>query len=100
MLVQLGPDLWTDDDSIAIPGGVRLPVRMTIARLPRGGLVVHSPIALTDDRLKAIARLDAVEYLIAPSLLHHRFAGDWLQRFAGAKLYGAPGLERKRKDLQ
>jgi hypothetical protein len=75
-------------------------VRMTVARLPRGGLVVHSPIALTDERLKAVARIDKVEYVLAPSCLHHRFAGQWVRRFAGAKLYGAPGLGKKRKDLK
>src|SRR4029453_8609128 len=58
-----------------------------------------SPLPLTDDLLKAVARIDAVEYLIAPSNLHHKYAGQWVQRFAGAKLFGAPALPRKRKDL-
>jgi hypothetical protein len=99
MLVPLAPDLWTAEDVLRLPGRVRLPLRMTLVRMPKGGLVVHSPLPLTDDVLKAVARVDAVEHLIAPSCLHHRFAGQWLQRFAGAKLWGAPGLARKRKDL-
>jgi Domain of unknown function (DUF4336) len=99
MLEALGPDLWTAQDILRLPAGVRLPLRMTAIRLPKGGLVVHSPLPLTDDLLKAVARIDAVEYLIAPSNLHHRFAGQWLQRFAGAKLYGSVGLPKKRKDL-
>jgi Domain of unknown function (DUF4336) len=99
MLEALGPDLWTAQDILRLPAGVRLPLRMTAIRLPKGGLVVHSPLPLTDDLLKAVARVDAVEYLIAPSNLHHRFAGQWLQRFAGAKLYGSVGLPKKRRDL-
>lgn len=100
MLVTLGPDLWTAEDILRLPGGVRLPLRMTLFRLPKGGLVVHSPLPLKDELLKAVARVDAVEYLIAPSCLHHRFAGQWLHRFAGAKLFGAPGLAAKRTDLR
>ncbi len=99
MLEALGPDLWTAQDILRLPAGVRLPLRMTAIRLPKGGLVVHSPLPLTDDLLKAVARIDAVEYLIAPSNLHHRFAGQWQKRFAGAKLYGSVGLPKKRKDL-
>jgi Domain of unknown function (DUF4336) len=99
MLEALGPDLWTAQDILRLPGGVRLPLRMTAIRLPKGGLVVHSPLPLTDDLLKSVARIDAVEYVIAPSNLHHRWAGQWLQRFPGAKLYGAVGLPKKRKDL-
>jgi hypothetical protein len=99
MLEALGPDLWTAQDILRLPGGVRLPLRMTAIRLPKGGLVVHSPLPLTDDLLKSVARIDAVEYVIAPSNLHHRWAGQWLQRFPGAKLYGAVGLAKKRKDL-
>jgi hypothetical protein len=100
MLVPLGPDLWTAEDILRLPGGVRLPLRMTLIRLPKGGLVVHSPLPLNDDVLKSVARVDAVEYLIAPSNLHHRFAAQWVRRFPGAKLFGAPGLPKKRKDLR
>jgi Domain of unknown function (DUF4336) len=100
MLQQVAPDLFTEQQILRLPIGVRLPLRMTVVRLPRGGLWVHSPLPLTSDRLKTVVRLDAVEYLVAPSLLHHRFAGPWLARCAGAKLYGAPGLDRKRKDLR
>jgi hypothetical protein len=100
MLIEVAPELWTAEEMLTLPGWVKMPLRMTLARLPKGGLVVHSPLPLTDERLKAVARIDKVEYLLAPSCLHHRFAGQWLRRFAGAKLYGAPGLRKKRKDLR
>jgi len=100
MLVEVGPEIWTAEDTLGLPGGVKLPIRMTVCRLPRGGLFVHSPLPLREPLLMAVARIDAVEYLVAPSCLHHRFVGPWLTRFPGAKLYGAEGLARKRKDLQ
>ena len=99
VLIEVAPELWTTEQMITLPGWVKMPVRMTVARLPRGGLVVHSPLALTDDLLRSVARIDKVEHLLAPSCLHHRFAGEWLRRFAGAPLWGAPGLSKQRKDL-
>jgi hypothetical protein len=100
VLTEVAPELWTAEDTLRMTGWVKLPVRMTIARLPRGGLVVHSPLPLTDELLRSVARIDKVEYLLAPNCLHHRFAGQWLKRFAGAQLWGAPGLRKKRKDLR
>jgi hypothetical protein len=100
MLTEVAPELWTAEETLRFPGWVKLPVRMTLARLPRGGLVVHSPLPLTDERLREVARIDKVEYLLAPNCLHHKFVGQWLRRFAGARLYGAPGLRAKRKDLR
>src|SRR5688572_20688755 len=100
MIREVASDLFTAEDVLALPAGFKMPVRMTAVRLPRGGLLVHSPIALTDGRLVSVARLDAVEYLLAPNRQHHRFVGPWLARFAGAKLYGAPGLPAKRRDLK
>ena len=100
MIREVAADLFTAEDVLALPGGLKMPVRMAAVRLPRGGLLVHSPIALTDGRLVSVARLDAVEYLLAPNRQHHRFVGPWLSRFAGARLYGAPGLPAKRPDLK
>jgi hypothetical protein len=99
-MLQVAPDLFTDEQILKMPGRVRMPVRMTVVRLRRGDLLVHSPLALTRERLSAVIRLDAVAYVVAPSLLHHRFAGAWVARLPGAKLFGPPGLARKRKDLR
>lgn len=100
MISEVAADLFTAEDVLSLPGGFKMPVRMAAIRLPRGGLLVHSPIALTDGLLVSVARLDAVEYLLAPNRNHHRFVGPWLARFAGARLYGAPGLPAKRPDLK
>jgi hypothetical protein len=98
-LVEVAPDLHTATSEMRFPGGVRLPVRMTVVRLPSGELVVHSPIAAEPALLEAVARLGPVRYILAPSCIHHVFVGPWCTRFHAATAHGAPGLRNKRRDL-
>lgn len=97
-LRQLAADLWVVEAPLRF-FGLPLGTRMTVVRLPSSGLVLHSPVAPTDELCRAVRALGTVHYLIAPNLYHHLFAGDWLQRFPDAQLYATPGLERKRPDL-
>jgi hypothetical protein len=98
-LVEVAPDLHTATSEMRFPGGVRLPVRMTVVRLPGGELVVHSPIAAEPGLLDAVGRLGPVRYVVAPSCIHHVFVGPWCTRFPSATAHGAPGLRNKRPDL-
>jgi hypothetical protein len=99
MLTELAPDLYVADDQLRLPGGVWFPLRMTVIRLPGGGLWLHSPLAASDERVAAVAALGPVEHIVAPNRYHHLFAADWKQRFPAARLLGAPGLAGKRPDL-
>jgi hypothetical protein len=99
MLVPVGPELWTAEHLLALPGGVRLPGRMTVARLPGGRLLVYSPIPLTDALGTTIDVLGAVTWVVAPSRGHHKFVAPWLARYPAAALHGAEGLARKRPEL-
>jgi hypothetical protein len=99
-LRELGAELFTVEDRLRLPGGVRLPIRATIARLPDGGVLVHSPTPPRDGLADAVAALGPVRALVAPNLLHHRWAGAWHGRFPEATLWAAPGLARKRADLR
>ena len=79
--------------------GLHIGTRMTIVRLSDGSLFVYSPIRL-DGELKAeIDALGPVGHIVAPSLFHHVFFGDFAAAYPDAKTHGAPGLEKKRKDL-
>jgi glyoxylase-like metal-dependent hydrolase (beta-lactamase superfamily II) len=76
-----------------------MPLRMSVVRLPGGGLVVHSPIAADEALFSAVAKLGRVEHVLAPSRTHHLYVGPWLARFPEARAYAAPGLRDKRRDL-
>jgi hypothetical protein len=98
-LVSEAPEVWSAMHTMRLPGGVRLPARMTVVRLPGGELVVHSPVPADDDLVAEVAKLGPVAHVIAPSLLHHLFVGAWTGRNPGARLWVTPGLADKRSDL-
>jgi len=72
-----------------------LPVAMTIFRLPSGGVLLHSPIALDDEVARAIASLGRVAALLAPNSFHYVFVADYLERFPVARLFAAAGLPER-----
>ena len=99
MLSEIAPDLFTE----AIPHamlGLQFGARMDVVRLPDGGIVVYSPLPLEPQRQASVAQLGPVRAIVAPNLMHHLYAGDWKAAFPEAQLYGAEGLEKKRKDLR
>jgi hypothetical protein len=99
MLAQHHDGLW----SAASPHlfyGLHLGTRMTVARLPGGGLWVHSPIRPTPELVAALTALGPVQHLVCPNLFHHVYAGEMQTAFPDALLHGPPALARKRRDLQ
>ncbi len=97
-LRQLATDLWVAEAPLRF-FGLPLGTRMTVVRLPDGGLFLHSPVAPTAALREAVAALGPVRHVIAPNLYHHLFAGDWLSFHPAARLHAAPGLGDKRTDL-
>jgi hypothetical protein len=72
---------------------------MTVMRLAHRDLLLHSPVAL-DARLRA--ELDAigrVRFVVAPNRVHHLYAGRVAEMYPDARLWVAPGVERKRPEL-
>ena len=98
-IAELSSDLWVSEAPLRFVG-LEVGARMTIVRLPGKRLFVHSPIALTEELARAVGELGDVAFLVAPNLFHHLFLGDWHQAFPDASLYVAPGLTRKRTDLE
>ena len=47
----------------------------------------------------ALDALGPVRAVVAPSLVHHFFVGDYAAAYPSARLYAAPGLEQKRADV-
>jgi len=78
--------------------GMVFPTRMTVIRLPGDRLFVHSPVPLSESLKARLNALGRVSCVVAPNTFHHLFAADYAA-WADARLFIAPGLERKRPDL-
>jgi hypothetical protein len=74
--------------------------RMTVVRLADGGLFLHSPVRLDHGTKRALDDLGPVRAIVAPSKVHHLFAGEYARAYPAARLYGAPGLAEKRRELR
>jgi hypothetical protein len=98
MLIQIAPDLWHMEASLKT-AGIPLTTRMTVVRLRNGKLWIHSPVRFGPEVRAQIAALGEVAWIVAPNRAHHMFMAKCKQAFPDARLYGAPGLERKRPDL-
>lgn len=95
----LDEDLWVverDQRFYGLPVGTR----MTVVRLADGNLLLHAPVSLDAALRRELDALGPVRYAMAPNRLHHLYAGEVAGHYPGARLWVAPGLERKRPDLE
>lgn len=99
MLERIADDLWIEPRPLRF-FGVETGTRMTVVRLADGGLFVHSPVALDAKTREAVDALGRVKAVVAPSLFHHLYVGEWSRAYPGASLSACPGLEKKRKDVK
>jgi hypothetical protein len=99
LLKPLGPSIWTADGATVSVIGFRYPTRMAVIRLTDGGLFVWSPIALCDGLRAQVDVLGTVRFIVSPNSLHHLFLSEWQSAYPSAKVYAAPGLRERRRDL-
>jgi hypothetical protein len=97
-LTPIAPDLWVATRPLKLPVG-DIGTRMTVVRLPDGGLFLHSPVRLDAETKQALDAIGPVRCVVAPSKVHHLYAGDYAAAYPEARLFAAPGLPEKRKDL-
>jgi hypothetical protein len=81
-------------------GGLELGGRMTVIRLPGGGLWIHSPVRLDAAARAAVDALGPVRFLVAPSLMHYLSLKDWAAAYPEARVVALPGLRRKQPELR
>ncbi len=74
--------------------------RMTVIRLPDGGLWLHSPVRFSPEARAAVDALGPVRFLVAPNLMHYMNLPDWAAAYPEAKVAAPAGLKRKRPDLR
>lgn len=98
MLEAMADQVWVAEDTVRV-AGAGMPARMTVVRLPNGGLWVHSPLAARTELLAAVRGLGPVRHVVAPNAWHHLFIADWSREFPDAELWTSPGLAAKRPDL-
>ena len=97
-LERFAQDLWIAARPLRFLG-VETGTRMSVVRLAGGGLFVHSPVSLDAPTRRAVEALGPVEAVVAPSLFHHLFVGEWMAAYPEAVFGACPGLARKRPDL-
>ncbi|HEX7668866.1 MAG TPA: DUF4336 domain-containing protein [Polyangiaceae bacterium] len=98
VLEPFAPEIWVAARKQKF-WGLETGTKMTIVRLSDGGLFVHCPVALTERTREAVDALGPVRAVVASSLFHHLYAGQWMEAFPKASFHPCPGLERKRGDL-
>ena len=98
-LTELTQGVWISHDPVRIVG-MQLTATMTVLRLASRKLLVHSPVALTEERRRAVEQIGTVAHIYAPNLYHHRYAGHWASAFPEARVHLPKGLTKKRPDLE
>ncbi len=99
MLDKVDEDLWVAQRPQKF-WGLETGTRMTIARLGDGGLFVHCPVELDRATQQEVDALGPVSAVVASSLFHHLYVGDWMRAYPAASFWACPGLEKKRSDLK
>ncbi|WP_424681612.1 DUF4336 domain-containing protein [Frateuria sp. YIM B11624] len=99
-LKPVAPELWIVDGPIvrmAAPLGMSapFPTRMTLARLPDGGLWCHSPIAPDAGLFDAVDALGPVRHLVSPNKLHYAHIAAWKRRYPEAIAWASPGVRER-----
>ena len=74
MLTPFADEVWVEAREARFLG-LETGTRMTIVRLEKGGLFVHSPVALLDATRRAVDELGEVRAVVAPSIFHHLHVG-------------------------
>ena len=77
---------------------VVVPIRMTVVKLEKGGLLVYAPVAHTGECVRLLNELISkhgnIKYIILPTISgieHKVFVGPFARRFPTAQVFVAPG---------
>ena len=88
-----------DGDNVRMFGVLPFTTRMTVIRLESEGLWLHSPVAPTPERRRAVDALGPVEYLIAPNKLHSLGIKPWKAHYPQAKVWASPAFSMRHPDI-
>ena len=98
MLQKLDTNLWVLPAPLRV-FGLEVGTRMTVVKLHNNGLFLHSTVPLSEELKQELSEIGDVKAIVAPNCYHHFFAKKYAEAYPEARLYGAPGLPEKRRDL-
>ena len=98
LLCEVAENIWIAERPQRFYG-LEVGTRMTVIRLADGSLLLHSAVALDPELRRELDAIGRVCFAVAPNRVHHLYAGKVAEAYPGARLWVAPGLERKRPDL-
>ena len=90
--------LWLREYLVRM-GGARFNARMTVVKLRRGEILLHSPCTFGDSVAAEVAALGRVAAIIAPGNYHWLHVPAWQQAFPDAVTYVCPGVEKRANGL-
>jgi hypothetical protein len=82
-LIQLQENLWHVEGELP---RMSIGRRMCIAKLADGKQVLHSPVALDEEGMRAVEALGPVSYILVPSGFHRLDAARFKERYPEATL--------------
>lgn len=98
-LREIDTDVWVAEALLRFV--VEMGRRMTVIRVREGELLVHSPAELTDALRRRLDDLGAVRFVVPASNVHgHLSMAGYAAAYPGAELFAAPGLAKRRKQLE
>lgn len=83
-------DIWLLEGDTVHLKGIPFPTRSVIIRLNNGEVFVHSPIALTPERIAAVNTLGSVTHLIEPNRIHSLYLEAWRREWPQATAWVSP----------
>jgi hypothetical protein len=98
ILQEFAPGLWEVNSWLKV-AGVNIGHRMTVARLSRNALWIHSPVQYSGALELAFRDMGRLEHIVAPNCMHDTHLDGWFGAFPRLRFHAAPGLSRVRSDL-
>jgi hypothetical protein len=72
--------------------GAVIGARMTVIRLPDGGLLLHSPTRFSTGLKRELEAIGPIRHLVAPNIAHWTSMKGWQDSVPDAVTWAAPGL--------
>jgi hypothetical protein len=99
MLSSVGPDLWVHRVPYRTMG-LAVGRQLVVARLPDGGLWIHSPIPWTAELRMELANFGEVRHVVGPNRFHDECLREFQAEYPSAQFHAAPGLASDRRDIR